>query len=597
MKDFYEAAIRTNEEISAKNKRWSDLAGYAKLILFVLFLTATYYTVTKPGNIVYPAAALILFLIQAAAWILHAHLNGMIDHAEGMIEINQRYIMRINGNWPEFTDIGEEFLDPEHNYSSDLDIVGRKSLFQFLNITHTWYGRQAFAEDLLHSHYSAEEIGRRQESIRELSENAGLMGELEYRFEQSQSSGDLSALVKTFHNPRAFISSRVMCLVLTYLPLLTIIIAGIAVIFRRETFYQPAIILLIIQTILWLVGSAATNNYLRGITSLAAKFRAYHDVIGLVIAADFKSDELRQIQTALGGSGISAVQAFRQLAKIAEKVSMRGNVFLYFTLNPLLLWDYECAIQFSAWKDSYGPYCEDWFKALGRLESMMCFAVLNRVCDHTCFPEFSASRNAVASQLGHPLIGNLERVTNELHLQDQILIISGSNMSGKTTYLRTVGVNIVLARAGAPVCAKSMCCCDLHLVTSMRVADDLNEGISTFYAELKRIKMILDSAKKNPNTLFMIDEIFRGTNSVDRLAGAKTVIAKLSQLGVMGMITTHDLELCELQQEVANVQNYSFAEHYEDGKIHFDYKMRAGKSKTTNAKHLMALVGILDNDH
>ena len=166
-------------------------------------------------------------------------------------------------------------------------------------------------------------------------------------------------------------------------------------------------------------------------------------------------------------------------------------------------------------------------------------------------------------------------------------------MSGKTTYLRTVGINIVLARAGGPVCAKEMVFSDLHIITSMRIADDLNEGVSTFYAELKRIKKILDAAKCNHSTMFLIDEIFRGTNSIDRLEGAKTILTKLNQLNAIGMVTTHDLELCDLQLRISRIQNYSFSEYYENKKICFNYKMQPGKAKTTNAKYLMELIGII----
>ncbi|MGL6200968.1 MAG: MutS-related protein [Lachnospiraceae bacterium] len=595
MKEKYEDAIRINEAVADKNKRRANLVGYLKLILFVLFVMAIYYAVKNAVSLIYPTLVLILFLIQIAAWLYHARLNEIIRHAEGMIEINQRHIMRITGDWTDFADTGEEFLDREHSYGADLDISGKKSLFQFLNVTHTWYGRQALADDLLNSRYSREEIAGRQKAVEELSQNTELINELEFYFTQAGMSSDLPALVKSFENSRPFIRSRALCLLLTYLPVLTVIIGGIALIFRQEMLYQPTAVLLAAQIVLWLGGTAATQKQLRGISSLPGKFGAFHEVIELVTKAGFKTAELRGIQTVLGGTDHSAVQAFRQLAKIAEKVNIRNNVFCYLTLNPLLLWDLECAISFSTWKQDYGHACASWFEALGKLESLMSLSVLPNALSQTCFPEFTDTRSAAASELGHPLLGNAERVTNDLQLKDQILIISGSNMSGKTTYLRTVGINIVLARAGAPVCAKSMRCSDLHLVTSMRIADDLNEGISTFYAELKRIKMILGTAGKDQGTLFLIDEIFRGTNSADRLAGARAVIQKLSKLRVMGMVTTHDLELCELEQQISNVRNFNFSENYQNGKICFDYKMRVGKSKTTNGRYLMELVGIFDN--
>ena len=164
-------------------------------------------------------------------------------------------------------------------------------------------------------------------------------------------------------------------------------------------------------------------------------------------------------------------------------------------------------------------------------------------------------------------------------------------MSGKTTFLRTLGINLVLAYSGGPVYANKMSCPVLDIFTSMRVTDDLEKGISTFYAELLRIKEIINGAKENKNMIFFIDEIFKGTNSVDRILGAKNVIANLNKLGVIGVITTHDLELCALDK-YSRIKNYNFSEQYKDNKIHFDYKIRLGKSTSTNAKYLMKLVGI-----
>ena len=595
MNEIYQSEIKKYEEISDQYKRSANAAGTVKLVLFLLFLASLYYTMTDFGSSLYKLITVALLVIQAAAWIYHSHLNDIIRHAQGIIEVNQRHLMRMDGRWSEFPDIGEEFIDSEHPYGCDLDIVGRKSLFQYINTTHTPFGRQALADDLLHSQYTGEEITTRQEAIAELTNDTRFASELEYLFTQTESRSETDTLAQSLKNPRPFIKNGILRYLLTYLPVLTVILAGAALIFKYEPFYTPAAALIILQAVFWFAGSAAANNYLKGITTLPYRLNAYNDVIELFADAEFSSAELKQMQSTLAGSDVSALQAMKELSKTAGKAGLRNNVISYFILNILLLWDYECSFLFSNWKMKYGPYCEKWFHTLGRLESLLSFAALNNVCSQTCFPQLTHKRQAAAEQLGHPLITNSDRVTNTLNLKDNILIISGSNMSGKTTYLRTVGINIVLARAGAPVCAKSMSCADFQLVTSMRIADDLNEGISTFYAELKRVKCVLDSAKSNPDTLFLIDEIFRGTNSVDRLSGARTVVTRLSRIGVVGMVTTHDLELCDLHQQIPNVRNFSFSENYEDGKICFDYKLRSGKSKTTNAKYLMELVGILSD--
>lgn len=593
MKDLFESAISKQKTIIERNNLLFNLAGYAKLFLFITFAITIYFMFTRWDNPIFKVAVAILFAIQLAAWIYHARIGDKIAHSTGIIEINRRHLARLTGKWTEFSDIGEEFIDPEHAYGCDLDIVGKKSLFQFLNTTHTWHGRHAFANDLLHSEYSKDEIRQRQGAIAELSMDNEFTSELEYSFSKIGNDPSAHVLVEELKDTQPFTQKRYLRILLTYSPLFIILFVGMTIIFHLKQFYLTSFILVVAQTFLWLIGFPATNRYVQSVNGLPFKLNAYGEVLELVDKTKFTACKLQQIQSNLTASNISAAKAIKELSKITDKLSVRSNPIIYFILNAFLLWDYECAFMFEDWKTKYAPHCEKWFLSLGELESLLCFATMKKVCNQTCFPAISDIRKVEAKELGHPMIPNDIRVMNPLRLHDNISIISGSNMSGKTTYLRTVGINIVLARAGGYVCAKEMVCSGLHIVTSLRIADDLNEGISTFYAELKRIKLILDTTKCDHNTLFLIDEIFRGTNSVDRLNGAKTVITKLSQLKSIGMLTTHDLELCDLQQTIPRIQNYSFSEYYKNKKICFDYKIRSGKSNTANAKYLMELIGII----
>ncbi len=211
--------------------------------------------------------------------------------------------------------------------------------------------------------------------------------------------------------------------------------------------------------------------------------------------------------------------------------------------------------------------------------------------ENLSMPIIIQEKNILANNCGHPLIQIEERVNNNINIMDNILVITGSNMSGKTTFLRTIGINSVLLNAGTVTISESFKSPIMKIYTSMRVTDDLKNKISTFYAELLRIKEILDYGKTHPNTLFLIDEIFKGTNSKDRILGAKNVLLNLNQLGLVGAITTHDFELCELDLH-PRILNYHFAEDYVEGKISFDYKIKKGRSTSTNARYLMELVGI-----
>lgn len=593
MKDKFESIIQEQAKILDKNNRIFNIVGIIKLILAVIFIVSLYFMFTEWDNDIFKLYSGVLLLIQVGIWIYHLKIGDIIDHANGIVKINQRHIDRVTGEWIKFSDMGEEFVNHEHPYASDLDIVGKKSLFQFLNSTHTWSGRNRFAEDLLNPCYSQSEIKERQQAISELAKDHKFAENLEYEFSKIGVDSATPEFLNHLQNSEMFIRNRIARLVLNYLPIFTIVFAGVTIIFGWEHMYRTVILLFIAQIFTWVGGLPITLGYLQGINSLQSKIDSYGRVLDMVQNSEFSSHKIREIQSRLTGSDLSAVQGLKSLAKIVNKTNIRSNALLYFGLNMVLLWDYECAFQFEKWKKKHSMYCAKWFDDLGELEALLSFSSLEKVCSNTCVPEISENRGVHADNLGHPLIQNDVRVTNTLKLEDNIIIISGSNMSGKTTYLRAVGINTVLARTGSVVCAKAMTCSIFNVITSMRILDDLNSGVSTFYAELRRVKSIIDATKIDNDTLFLIDEIFRGTNSVDRLSGATTVITKLDQLKVLGIVSTHDLELCDLEHTSERIENYSFSEYYEKGKICFDYKMKQGKSQTTNAKHLMEMIGIL----
>lgn len=593
MNPVFQKTIDRHQALLEKAKWRSSLMGYVKLLLLILFAVCIYFMVKRWDLPIYKIEAGVLLAAQAAAWIYHVKLDDAVRHESGVIEVNTRHIDRAGGKWTAFGDTGAEFADPDHPYCGDLDIVGEKSLFQYLNVAHTFFGRHAFVHDLLAARYGREEISRRQEAVEELSSDNELSSELEYRFSLVGNDPAAPDLVRELQSDKAFLKSRALRLFLLCFPFITLLFTGIVLLFQIKNMYLSSVCLFAAQLLIWIFGYPATKKYLRGVGGLPFKLGAYSDVLKLVSCARWRAQPLKKIQDSLTGAGDCASEAMRELTKITDRNNVRGNALVYFVLNVALLWDLRCAFRLERWRKKYAPHCEKWFRCLGELESLSCFAVLRKVSGHTCYPRMLDQPGLEAEELGHPLIPDAARVTNPLRPGGNILIISGSNMSGKTTYLRTVGVNVALARAGAPVCARSMATGDFHIYTSMRIADDLNEGVSSFYAELRRVKAILDAARLDRNTLFLIDEIFRGTNSVDRLSGARRVIKRLGEMGIAGMVTTHDLELCALENEVKNITNVSFSEQYEGGEIRFDYKIRPGKSKTSNAKYLMELLGIV----
>jgi len=590
----FEMHVQNNEIILKKYTTLSSIIGYIKLSLVMLLGWLVYLNFFNEIQILLIILTGLLTIILIILWIYHNRVIEKINDTKGIIAINKRHLARISGDWISFADIGAEFINHDHPYSSDLDIVGQKSMFQFLNTTHTWYGRQAFADSLLHPNFSEDELEQRQKAIDELGEDISFSNGMENIFSKIGVHSEMRMLIYKLQNSELFLRNKTIKAFLLYFPIVTSLTSIIIIILLGQTqFYFIVASILFFQCFIWIIGMLKVKKYLQGIFHLNYNLDKYREVIKALAFREFRSDKLKEIKKQLTDSKVSASEAIKELEKIANKASVRHNAIAWFIMNVLLFSDYECAIRFEGWKLKYGVVAEEWFLALAEFESMMSFSHLANVCNATCLPSIVYGKQIEANELGHPLISNDKRISNDVACNNHIFIISGSNMSGKTTFMRTIGINLVLARSGSFVCAKSMNFTQLGIMTSMRIADSLNEGISTFYAELKRIKGIINFAQKNPNMIFLIDEIFRGTNSTDRLNGAKRVLTKLDELKVIGIITTHDLELCNIANDYLRIKNYSFAEKYYNNQIHFDYKMKLGKSTTTNAEYLMEMMDIL----
>ena len=592
--------IKAHETILNKKTKSFTINGYIKLVLVLLFLVMLYFTFDKDNGgysrllkIGIDVALVIGFSVFT---VINSRLRREIDYHKGIILINKRYLKRLDGSWTEFADTGKDFYDPEHQYAGDLDIVGQKSLYQMLNGTSTWHGRKQFAEDLLSPNYNATEILERQKSVDELANELEYGNDMQYYFSKIDSGDSILKLIDEMKNKDRFVKSSLLKLILSILPIITLTTAAIAFISGLSILFTVMGVLIGVQTITWLLATPKTLSYLGAIKEMSYKLSDYSCVIEKIKEKEFCSSKLTEIQSGLSSKDdYSAARAIKELGTISAMLGARSNGLINLLLNVFLLWDIQCSFMLEKWKSRYSDLSEEWFIALGDFESLLSLSVLPHVCSGISFPQISEFEKCFsAASIGHPLILNQSRVCNDIDLQDDILIISGSNMSGKTTFLRTVGVNLVLALAGGYVCAETMNVSIMKPVTSMRIADDLNEGISTFYAELRRVKKIVELAREEENLMFFIDEIFKGTNSKDRLSGAKAVISGLNRQRSVGMITTHDLELCDMSEQYDRIRNYNFAEYYENGKIFFDYKMKPGKSTGTNAKYLMEMVGIFE---
>ncbi len=537
----------------------------------------------------------ILMLISIAAFIIlimiHNRIKESINLEKMRIEIAERHIKRISGDWRDFPDTGDEFQDSKHPYTKDLDVFGKNSVFQLLNRTHTHNGRLRFAENLKYPDFSLAEIKERSEGIEELSGLLDFTEDLEAVAEINQSNmKDPEKLLEYAEKNSRLFSSNAVRNIIRIFPL--VVISGLVSLSFTKAFLIPALLLFLAQIIIWFVGVVKNQDALSIVNYLKYNLITYAGLMRIIEKESFKSSYLKAVRSAMFKDESSSLRAINMLSKLTGLVNLRVQGILNVLLNAFLLWDYQCVFLLEDWKSHYGNEVRGWLNGIGELEALSSFAEIGNVLKGTNFSKISEGKlKFQAKGLGHPLIADKLRVANDITLDNEILIITGSNMSGKTTFLRTIGINLILAYNGARSVCEELSVSKMSIYTSMRVVDDLGSGVSTFYAEILRIKEIIDAAAVNPNQMFLIDEIFRGTNSADRIAGAKNVILNLKKSGAIGAISTHDLELSRLD-DGKRIVNYHFADTYDGDTISFDYKIKRGPSTATNAKNLMKLAGI-----
>ena len=579
-----------SQKLAEARKKLANLAQL-RLLIFLLAAFLAGYSIysNRVEFALYALAPILIFIFLV---IIYRRLVKNTTYLENMVNINQTGLQRLSWQWPDFLEKGEQYAQPEHPYSTDLNLFGRGSLFQYINSTVTYGGEKALT-DLLNGQQDPASIGERQESVKELSED------LPWR-QHFQATG-MEAEVKK-ENPAELIAwakdrqaSAVFPALLLLLPAITLILF---LLYYLD--YLPLPLPLILVAIQYgiLLSTRKKIHHEFDRTQVASdRLKQYASLLKCIESAAFKAPRLRRLQESLSDMNRTASLQIKALAGIVELTQFRySQPIIYFPVNTILFWDLFTARRLAAWKRSSGVFLEKWLDVVSEFEVYTCLAGLAYNNPDWVYPEVTFdSPYFEASSLGHPLISPENRVCNDvtLPLPGTALIITGSNMSGKTTLLRTVGLNLVLAYAGAPVCATVMKTAYLPIYSKMQVTDDLTQGISTYYAELTRIKMVIDAARSGKAIIYLLDEIFKGTNSKDRILGTKAIIRMLTGLPTLGMLTTHDLELATLADENPRlIKNYHFDDQIENDKINFDYKLKEGVSTSTNAIALMKMVGI-----
>ncbi len=581
---------KINEQLNSLEKKLIAFSIIRCLIVIVGLIAMYYYY--KQDSIeglgVSFLCALFVFLIIV---FFHSERINLKKRLLTMLEYYEKGIKRLDNTWKEFSDIGEEFIDKNHSFSSDLDIFGKKSLFQWINLTRTKFGRKKLAHKMMLNDLPTRyEIQDNQEAIKELSKKRDFCEKLYFEATiQNKNKENIEELLKwdKSEEKNSFTIKYVSYIFIA----ITLILIFLTIIGRFPVTY-----LLLDLMINYLVIKLLTRKLSSVIDTFINNKREiikYSNLLGLIQDESFESKKLLELQKDLLGSNINCKAEMKKLRNIVNWLGDSTSNAYYLIINVFLMSDIFILCNLEEWRIKNGYKLEKWLEIMGEIEALVSLSTLAFEHQAWSYAKISGVNEIEARGLAHPLLGERAKV-NDFNLcgNERVALITGSNMSGKSTFLRTIGFNMILTYLGLPTCSKFFKCGISNIYTCMRTQDNLDENISSFYAEILRIKLVIEAAKSGKKVFFLLDEIFKGTNSQDRHDGARILIEQLVKLQAVGLVSTHDLELCNLEQEKSWLVNYNFREYYKNNKINFDYILRRGKSETQNAKHLMKLAGI-----
>lgn len=567
------------------HKKMTALSLY-RLIVFVAMVFGVYYLYGQwqiALIIAVVGMALFLYLLSK-----YNDVKAQKQFHEALVKINEAEIKIASGDFHDRKD-GSKFQDPNHFYSLDIDLFGRGSFFQFINRTTINEGTHKLADALKAN--KIEGIIQRQEAIRELSEK------VQWRQYYSATSSLISIetpakrIIEWVQHYQSFLPKYAKGLPLGF-SIVSILIFGLI-----------AFNIITMQAIIgyWLlVGLGVSSIYLKKINALSSNtdkmkdtFRQYALLLDLIEKESFTSPLLQKKQKQIQQEGKKASQIFKELSKALDALDNRNNFLWAIFGNGFFLADIKNSHHIETWIKAYADKVEDWFEVVSFFDAYNSLG--NFAFNHPDFvyPEIEDSSVIKAEQLGHPLLKKEKRVDSNVTInKEQFFIVTGANMAGKSTFLRTVSLHIVMANVGLPVCATSSSYSPVKLITSMRTTDSLTDDSSYFFSELKRLKYIVETIQTEPYFI-VLDEILKGTNSTDKAIGSKKFVEKLVASHATGIIATHDLSLCEIEKELDEVKNYYFDAEIVNDELYFDYKLKEGICKNMNASFLLKKMNIV----
>lgn len=565
-----------------------------RLLVFLGTAVATIWLAYLGTPIAWGVLGVGLFVF---VWLVQLHIRqeAEVRFLSLMVQINQEEQAALTGDTSAF-DYGEDMEDPQHPYASDLDIFSAGGIFPFINRTATENGRYALAGDLKTALPGMAAIEERQEAIRELQDEVDWRQEFRaHALDTGERSGDMKRLVRWMETPVNIANGNfwriiIYAFITVNLGLTVVSIGG----------WLPAKLLLFSL----LISLGVVGTFIRKVTveqNLATRasklFRNYIRLFTAIEDSSFKAKAISTLREQLAYEGNPASQHLKGLTGIIDAIDQRNNVMVGVVLNAFFLWDLLQMRRLDKWKTEFSGKPEAWLEVVAQMETLLSFANLAYNNPAMTWPKPSNDGTVIAiKDGGHPLLPAEQRVNNDLKVADgHFFILTGANMAGKSTFLRTAGINLVLAMAGGPVAASEMTFSRVQVMSSMRTADSIQKSSSYFHSELARLSLIVKEieTKNAPGYFVILDEILKGTNSKDQQAGSKAFMQRLLNLGASGLIATHDLSLCEMADKHPDkVANACFEVEILDNDMHFDYSIREGICNTMNATWLMEKMGI-----
>lgn len=584
--DFYnkEKQFFLEKRIIVKRKLLGSSIFRFSVFSITAFLTYHFFgNIQNVFAVVFVGLVVFIFLVQR-----HTLLEVKNAKLTALIKINQTEINILNGNAKDL-ETGEEYSNSNHAFSHDIDLFGVGSFFQYINRTATYSGKQLLANTLTNNNIT--DITTKQQTIDELSKKPKWRQNFTAIAHLINTKTKIEYIVEWVVSYQAFIP-KLMRYIPTVFLLLSITIVGLIL----------ANIISNIYLLFWLLfGLAISGLFLKKINKLSAlaneakdTFRQYAALIEEIENASFQTSLLKKKQIILKNNKQTVSKIIKILSKELDALDQRNNMLFGFLANGFALWDIKHSYRIEKWISQYKNDINKWFEVVAFFDAQNSLGNYKFNHPEQVFPKITDKNTLINSkELGHPLIEKSKRIDNDFKIEkESFFIITGANMAGKSTFLRTVSLSIVMANVGLPVCAKEYAYFPIKLITSMRTSDSLSDDESYFFSELKRLKFVKDAIQKEKHFI-VLDEILKGTNSVDKAKGSRKFVERLVASNSTGIIATHDLSLCEISDELKEVENYYFDAEISNDELSFDYTLKNGICQNMNASFLLKKMDIV----